>query len=361
MSLKAKLFSGVLALALVASACGVGTVTAPGEERTPAPEVTLDRVEAPPEHSDLAGVVEQVLPGVVNVKVDSEGCPGLGLGPAQGEGSGVIIDEEGIVLTNAHVVQQAPTVELLFSDGRDPVEGEVVGTVTERDLAVVQVQVDDLTAVPLGRSSELKLGDQVVALGFPLGLGGPTVTAGIISGEERTIRPQDGPQLEGMLQTDAAINPGNSGGPLIDMAGRVIGINTATARGIAENVGFAIAIDSAIPVVEQIVEGNLTWLGVVVQPVDSDVAAFELGLPRGTRGVVIREIAEGSPAQTAGLRVGEVITEVGDTDIEGATDLPESLGAHEPGDEVEIRLMSPEGERSVEVEVGRRPSPGELC
>jgi putative serine protease PepD len=177
---RANLLSFLLALVLVTGACGVGTVTAPGEEQTPAPDVALDRIEAPPAHSDLAEVVERVLPGVVNVKVDSEGCPGLGLGPARGEGSGVIIDGEGIVLTNAHVVQQAPTVELIFTDGRDPVEGEVIGTVSERDLAVVRVQANDLTAVPLGRSSDLKLGDQVVALGFPLGLGGPTVTAGII-------------------------------------------------------------------------------------------------------------------------------------------------------------------------------------
>jgi serine protease Do len=164
-----------------------------------------------------------------------------------------------------------------------------------------------------------------------------------------------------MLQTDAAINPGNSGGPLIDMAGRVIGINTATARGIAENVGFAIAIDSAVPVAEQILAGNLTWLGVVIQPVDSDAVAFELGLPAGTRGALIVNLTDAGPAQVAGLAIDEVITEVAGTDIAGPTDLTEALGTHEPGDVVEVRLVSPAGERTVEVELGRRPSPGELC
>jgi len=231
----------MLAAAVALAGCGGGGgESIPGQAQTTAPRPAAQVGRT----IDGAVVVERVLPGVVNVRVEALG--------RSGAGSGVVIDREGTILTNNHVVAGASEVTVVFNDGRhdEPLRGEVVGTAPERDLAVIRVDADDLTPVELGRSGDLSLGDPVLALGFPLGLG-PTVTQGIVSGLERTIEPSGGPRLEGLLQTDAAINPGNSGGALVDAAGRLIGINTAAA-GFAENIGFAIAIDQAQPVVEEI-------------------------------------------------------------------------------------------------------------
>ena len=220
-----------------------------------------------------------MLPGVVNVRT-------LGFDGSKGEASGVVIDRRGVILTNNHVVQGARTVTIFFNDGRhtQPVHGTVIGTAAERDLAIIRVRLDDLVPVPLGRSSKLRLGDGVLAIGFPLDLGGgPTVTQGIVSGLDRTFQPDGGASLEGLLQTDAAINPGNSGGALVDSAGRLVGINTVAVRaGSAENVGFAIAIDEARPVIDEIRSkpaDQRAWIGVTFDSIDTAAAAVQLGLP----------------------------------------------------------------------------------
>ena len=209
----------------------------------------------------LADMVQRVLPSLVNVRVQLGGGGGFLedlIGGGEGEGSGVIIDENGTILTNNHVVQDAESVTIVFADGQHAeLPGRVLGTAPERDLAVVCVDATDLHAVEIGSSACLRLGDDAVALGYPLGLGGPTVTRGIVSGLGRELAPLGGVPLRDMIQTDAAINPGNSGGPLVDIDGKLIGINTAGAlAAFAENVGFAIAIDGAMPVVEDILEGH---------------------------------------------------------------------------------------------------------
>jgi S1-C subfamily serine protease len=238
------LHATLLAAAFALAGCGGGREDATpswAQTAAPSPGAQVGRT------IDSAAVAQRVLPGVVYVRVEGFG--------GTGAGSGVVIDREGTILTNNHVVAGASEVTVVFNDGRhdEPLRGEVVGTAPERDLAVVRVDAGDLTPVELGRSGDLRLGDPVLALGFPLGLG-PTVTQGIVSGLERTIEPSGGPRLEGLLQTDAAINPGNSGGALVDANGRLVGINTAGA-GFAENIGFAIAIDQARPVVEEILVG----------------------------------------------------------------------------------------------------------
>jgi S1-C subfamily serine protease len=177
-------------------------------------------------------------------------------GEVQGEGSGVVIRSDGIVLTNAHVIEGATEIEVTTADGQQTLDATVVGSDAEHDLAILKVDSDDLTALTIGSSDQLELGDSVVALGYPLGLG-PTATQGIVSGLDRTIQIGDGPfdatELTGLLQTDAAINPGNSGGALLDGNGRLVGINTAAASASsAENIGFAVAIDEALPIVEDI-------------------------------------------------------------------------------------------------------------
>jgi S1-C subfamily serine protease len=206
--------------------------------------------------SSLAGIIAEAMRSVVAVEVRATRTGPFGNAvQVRGQGSGVILDT-GLVVTNAHVVDGAAAVTVVFGDG-ERADADVLGTDAGRDLAVLAVDTRDRPPIALGSSSGLELGQTVVALGYPLGLGA-TATAGIVSGLDRSIDVSDGSggveRLEGLLQTDAAINPGNSGGPLIDADGRLVGINTASASAAsAENIGFAIAIDEAMPVVRGLV------------------------------------------------------------------------------------------------------------
>ena len=300
-------------------------------------------------------MVARVLPSVVNVRTTT-------FGGDRGEGSGVVVDKLGIVVTNYHVVQEAKQVTVAFNDQRHrrPLQAEVVGTAPERDLAVLRVAARDLAPVRLGRSGSLRLGDGLLAVGFPLGLGGPTVTRGIVSGLDRTISTGDGPTLEGLLQTDAAINPGNSGGALVDVAGRLVGINTAAAQASrAENIGFAIAIDEALPVIQEIRSKpaeRRAWLGVSLASVDSSAAAAQLGLDPSVRGAVVVSVVPASPAASAGLHEGDVIVRAGDTAVRSAGDVSRVLRGLDPGDRVALELVDSLGPRRVDVKVGRRPA-----
>lgn len=313
------------ALALVALAltgCG-GKAVDPPPVATPAANAT-----ATPD------VVERVLPAVVNVRVEGPG--------RSGQGSGVVLDRAGTILTNHHVVEGASRVSVAFNDGRHrrPLSGRVVGSAPERDLAVIRVDADDLASIEVGRSSELRLGDSVLALGFPLGLG-PTVTQGIVSGLDRTIEPRGGPRLEGLLQTDAAVNPGNSGGALVDARGRLVGINTAGAGGFAENVGFAIPIDEARLVVDQILGEPHAEQERLGMSLDSALAG----------GALITGVSPGSPADEAGLDVGDVIIGIDGRDVHSPADVTEALAGVEPGEEAELEVR---GEGTVELERAER-------
>jgi S1-C subfamily serine protease len=201
---------------------------------------------------DLTTVVGNVMNSVVAVEVTVQQMTPFGVTEAQGLGSGVIVRSD-LIVTNAHVVEGATQVTVVFDDGVQA-SGTVLGIDTARDLAVVSAETGDRPAVEIGSSADLELGSSVIALGYPLGLGA-TVTTGIVSGLDRTIDVARGDgtveHLEGLLQTDAAINPGNSGGPLVDTEGRLVGINTAGSSA-AENVGFAIAIDGAMPIIEDL-------------------------------------------------------------------------------------------------------------
>lgn len=305
--------------------------------------------------ASMADVAARVLPGVVNIQT-------AGFDGSRGEASGVVIDRSGVIVTNHHVVEGARTVRVAFNDGRHerPVPAEVVGTASERDLAIVRVRFRDLVPVRLGRSSRLRLGDPVLAVGFPLGLGGPTVTQGIVSGLDRTIQASSGPPLEGLLQTDAAINPGNSGGALVDAAGRLVGINTVGARaGAAENVGFAISIDSARAVIDEIRStppDRRPWLGVSLETIDSAADAVQLGVPPDTRGAVVVAVFGGSPAARAGVREGDVVISIDAKTVRSTADVAAALKGRGPGDRVTLELVDPSGPRRVVVRVGKRPA-----
>lgn len=370
-----KTISFLCLAALVLTSCVSFRSSSSGESLNPRPNATFQVDDAPPPRSEIADVIEDVLPSLVNVRVSGFRQDEFGTGRTQGQGSGAVIDESGIIVTNFHVVQGAVRVRIFFQDGNEPVDGRVIGTEPRRDLAVIQVPASDLTPIKIGSSESLRLGDEVIALGFPLGLGGPTVTKGIVSGKNRNLDvpreplnpldpedEEDVVQFEGLLQTDAAINPGNSGGPLIDTAGRLVGINTAAAGAAsAENVGFAIAIDSALPVIEEILSepaAERAWLGVLVADVDPAVAA-ELDLPPNTSGALLTEIVEGAPADEAGIEPGSVVTSIEGDPIDTAEDLTRILTEFDPGDVVTVDVVTSDGRETFEVTLGQRPVPPE--
>jgi S1-C subfamily serine protease len=304
----------------------------------------------------LAEAVARVLPSVVNVRTES-------FGGGRGEGSGIVLDRRGIILTNNHVVEGTTRVTVVFNDDvhKRPMAGTVIGTAPGKDLAVIRVRATDLVPLPLARSSSLRLGDAVFAVGFPLGLGA-TVTSGIISGLHRTIDGENG-KLTGLLQTDAAINPGNSGGPLVDRSGRLLGINTAGVRlAEAENVSFAIAIDEALPVIAKIRQAppdSDAWLGIAYSSVDSESAAVQLGLDGSVRGAAVTVVYPGGPAEKADLAVGDVVIAADDVPIDSAADLSAVIADRDPGDELDLEVIDTAGPRLVTVNVTRR-APGAL-
>ena len=347
----------IAAVGLVAAACGDSsekTVTTVRTVVETAPAAATTSTATAPRGQTTADVVARVLPGVVNVKT-------VTLDGDEGEGSGVVVDRSGVIVTNHHVVENARTVTVSFNDGRHkkPVKAEVIGTAAERDLAILRVKLTDLIPVPLGRSAALRLGDGVLAIGFPLGLsGGPTVTQGIVSGLDRTVHADGGPDLEGLLQTDAAINPGNSGGPLVDAGGKLIGINTVAARG-AENVGFAISIDAARTVINEIRSkpaDRRAWLGVTFDSIDSAASAVQIGLAPETRGAAVTAVFADSPASKAGLHEGDVVTSIDGKPVRSSEGILKALSALDPGDKVVLDVVDSSGPRRVEATVGKRPA-----
>ena len=323
-----------------------------------APTVTTTLPSARPDTTgSIAAAVERVLPSVVSVRTTS-------FGGGEGEASGVILQRDGLILTNNHVVEGTTSVSISFNDDvhEEPLDADVIGTAPERDLAVLRVAATDLVPVELARSSALRLGDPVIAIGFPLGLGGPTVTSGIVSGLDRRIEGRNG-DLTGLLQTDAAINPGNSGGPLVDRSGRLVGINTAGIRQAdTEGIGFAIAIDEALPVIAQISDAPPAaeaWLGISFSSVDSESAAVQLGLDSSTRGAAVTAVYPGGPGAKADLQVGDVIVAADDVPIRDARALAKLIAERKIGDALDLELIDSRGPRLVEVKLARR-TPGAL-
>jgi serine protease Do len=279
--------------------------------------------------------------------------------PETGAGSGVIIDPQGLIVTNEHVVRDAETLTVILSDGS---EFTAVGWVrdTTTDLAVVQIEPDrELPYAHFLSNSldNLELLEDVVAVGNALALsGGPTWSKGVVSNLGRPIQVSGGGVLEDLIQTDAAINPGNSGGPLVNMAGQVVGINTAVAPDF-ENIGFAISTDVAIPAINSLVtEGfvSVAYLGVKMLSVTPAVQSeYDLSVDSGA---FILEVVSGSPAAQAGLRGNDVITRFGDTDIDDADQLKEAIVGREIGDVVAITYVRGQSTFTTEATLVQRPS-----
>jgi S1-C subfamily serine protease len=316
--------------------------------------------------SEGRGVVFISAQGVSSQEASPFGAPQEG----EATGSGFVVNKDGTILTNAHVVDGADSVTVSFEEGGEEIAAEVKGVDTSTDLAALKIdpsEVEDLEVLPLGDSSKLEVGDPVVAIGNPFGYS-RTVTTGIVSGLQREITAPDGFQISDVIQTDASINPGNSGGPLLDAEGRVIGINSQIATGGGQGsvgVGFAVPVNTAKELLPELREGGEiehAWLGVQMQDVDADLAE-QLELPVD-HGALVVEATEDGPADDAGVQGadsdtgagGDVITAVDGKRVNGSDDLAAAIAAKQPGDTVELELYRDGEKETVEVELGERPA-----
>ncbi len=286
--------------------------------------------------------------------------------PGQGEsipflrprslGSGFVLERDGFILTNNHVVEGADEIMVRFNDRRE-LSAELVGADPRSDLALLKVDANDLPTVTLGRSEELRVGEWVLAIGSPFGFD-YSVTAGIVSAKGRSLPTEQNDNYVPFIQTDVAINPGNSGGPLFNLDGEVIGINSQiySNSGGFMGVSFAIPIDVAMEVVRQLkATGRVTrgWLGVVIQEVDRDLAeSFGLDRPHGA---LVNRVLEGSPADEAGLEAGDIITRFADTVIEFSTELPHVVGRMRPGSTAKLNIVREGEAMTLDVRVGELP------
>jgi putative serine protease PepD len=269
-----------------------------------------------------------------------------------GSGTGFLVDSDGTVISNAHVVGESSSVRVKFGDDGRTVSGRVIGTDTSTDLAVIRVDESAANGIrPLqwADSSGVKVGDLAVAIGNPLGLP-QTATAGIVSGLQREIQAPNGFQIDEVIQTDAPINPGNSGGPLLDQNARVIGVNSQIATSGAGSgnigIGFAVPANTAKEVVPQLENGQAIarpWIGVSTAPTTGG-------------GAQVAEVTPGGPAQRAGLRAGDVITSVDGREVAEPDDVAGAISSKKPGDSVEIEVRrSGGGTDQIDVDLGTRP------
>jgi S1-C subfamily serine protease len=289
-------------------------------------------------------------------------------------GSGFVVDEDGTILTNAHVVDGADQVTVSFEEGGESIDAEVQGVDPDTDLAVLKIdpgEVENLTVLPLGDSSSLEVGDPVVAIGNPFGLQ-RTVTTGIVSALQRQIDAPSGFSISNVIQTDASINPGNSGGPLLDAQGRVIGINSQIATGGGQGsvgIGFAVPVNTAKDLLPDLRAGEeieRAYLGVSMATVNEDLAN-EADLPVES-GALVESIEDGTPAERAGLRgseidelsgelsqAGDVIVAIDGEPVRSADDVVAAVAGKQPGDTVELEVYRGDDKRTVSVELGERP------
>jgi putative serine protease PepD len=350
---------GALVVAVLVAALAIGGAFDDDDERAP----TAAAQEASESSSsggapapalnatDVSDLYDRVRGGVVYVEVRSGGQGPFGEQQG-GSGSGFVLDREGHIVTNQHVVADADRVRVRIGDSRDLIDARVTGTDPSSDLAVLQVdadEVDDLRPLQLGSSEAVDVGDPAIAIGSPFGLEG-TLTTGVISADGRPITAPNNFTIEGALQTDAAINPGNSGGPLLDAAGRVVGINAQIAANESRTnsgVGFAIPIDTAKEVIPALQRGETIrrpYLGVTTAQLDDG------------DGALVADVVDGGPAARAGVRRGDRILSVGGEEIRESADVAAAISDRRVGERVEVVVQRGGQRETLRVELGTRPN-----
>jgi 2-alkenal reductase len=395
-------------LILLVAACGGSEANEPAPAAALGAALTVESLDADAivaaQEKVMSRIYDAVLPSVVQIRVtqkakqpDSglvpqeprspfgpEGFPNLPRIPEEffrrGEGSGFIWDDQKHVVTNNHVIEEADSVTVVFADGTE-VEAKVLGADPDSDLAVLELLGFDESTKPvlLGDSASLRVGQMAIAIGNPFGQEF-TMTTGIVSALGRIIRSGNSPfSIPEVIQTDAPMNPGNSGGPLLDRQGRVVGVATQiiSRSGSSAGIGFAVPIDTAKQVIPALISDgryDYAWLGISGTGLSREIVQ-EMGLPRGTGGALVIEVAKDSPAERAGLRGsdrtvvvdgrtlalgGDTIVAINDSVVAGIDDLIIYLGNHtRPGDTVTLELVRGKGQREeVEVTLGKRPSSG---
>jgi len=327
----------------------------------------------------VVNVVKKLTPSVVRVRTELTQVGPFGQiigGQAQGTGTGIIIDTQGHILTNNHVVtlggtRVAQKITVDLADGRS-LPATLVGREPAADLAVLKINADNLQPATFADPNSVEVGEPVVAIGYALDLGStPSVTTGVVSALNREIdetlssgNPFAPPQVNAVgaaIQTDAAINPGNSGGPLADLNGDVIGVNTAgifsTGSQPVQGVNFAVSLDTIIPVVKALIEKGRVdrgYLGVAIVPIDSQIASAQ-HLPVDY-GVGVRQVVPGSPADQAGLQPGDIIVKVGNRDIRGLGDLNQATIEYPPGSKVPVEYYRGQNKQTTTITLGSQPS-----
>ncbi len=353
------ILSGALSAVAVTNLSSRPAIGGSSDESAIANPVSDVRID---ESSAVIDAVDDVAPAVVTIRARGGGV----LGTGNGTGSGFIFDASGWILTNRHVVENAQSLVVVTNEGRE-YPAEVHGLDTMTDLAIIKIEASDLPVAVIGTSTGLEPGQVAIAIGNPLGYEN-TVTTGVISGLGRQITASDATQtsaetLNNLIQTDAAINPGNSGGPLVNIAGQVIGVNTAVSTS-GQGVGFAIPIDVATPIMQQALAGeplSRPWIGVFYLPVDPTVAAAE-DLPVEYGALIESSLGGGdpifddSPAERAGLQAGDLIVAVNGEQITRDTDLATLILPFSPGDTITLRVLRESTTREVEVTLGELPS-----
>jgi S1-C subfamily serine protease len=380
----AALLGGVLVAAAFLTALGAGWV---GDDETTAAAPVLPSEPAATvqsgNQSPINKIYEGANDGVVYIEADGVTDTQQQLGPFGGPpsqgtatGSGFVLDTDGHILTNAHVVDGADAVRVTIGEGTDPVDAKVVGADPSSDIALLDAEADpsDLHPLPFGQSKDLAVGDPVVAIGNPLGLD-HTATSGIVSALGRTIDSPNGFSITNAIQTDASINPGNSGGPLIDGAGDVVGVTSqiATAGGEGSiGIGFAVPAETANEVVQDLLDdGKVSqpFLGLTGGDIDGEIAS-QLDLPVDD-GVLVQDVVPGGPADDAGIegggaeaRIGpgaikiggDIITEVEGNEVDSMEDVINAVDDREPGDDLHLTILHNGDEESVTANLAERPA-----
>ena len=361
----------ILVLSLALSALpGCITVTAPETPSPPpvtttpstpikpdwTPPPTANQTEALP---SIADVVALVKPSVVAITTEVVGQSIFGQYTQEGAGSGWILDEDGIIVTNNHVVAGARSISVTLDDGRTfAADTSSVATDPLNDLAILKIDAHNLPTLMRGDTAKLRVGDWVIAIGNALGQG-IRATEGIVSRKEVSLPVSQGQTLYDLLETSAAINPGNSGGPLVNLSGEVIGITSAKVAQIGvEGMGYAISIDTAIPIVQELISKGYVvrpWLGVGLYTVDTlAIRQFNLAVDRG---VLLVEVAAGSPSAQAGLEPGDVIASLGGEEVASVQELTRFLHKSKVGEPLEVVFWRGSDKSTVQVIPVESPPP----